>query len=143
MRSSSECVSEARLVLKVCALPGDSRGEMDRGEGQLQAVRTPVGCAGKPPRPIDVGPDGIGRERPSADGRGRCAAPLHTMANEGLLGANVFSQSLTMRPGLYANPVFGMMLQFLNVVRDQKAQVVLVAPGWDGSVPGGGHGGPS
>jgi hypothetical protein len=52
-------------------------------------------------------------------------------------GANVFSQTLTTRPGLYANPVFGMMLQFLSLVRDQRARVVLVAPGWDGSVPGG------
>jgi hypothetical protein len=33
--------------------------------------------------------------------------------------------------------VFGMMLQFLSLVRDQRAQVVVVAPGWDGSVPGG------
>ena len=49
-------------------------------------------------------------------------------------GANVFSQTLTARPGLYANPVFGMMLQFLSLVRDQKAQVVLVAPGWDARV---------
>ena len=44
-------------------------------------------------------------------------------------GANVFSQTLTARPGLYANPVFGMMrLQFLSLVRDRRAQVVLVAP---------------
>jgi hypothetical protein len=59
------------------------------------------------------------------------------VANEGLLGANVFSQTLTGRTGLYANPVFCMMLQFLSFVRDQRAQVVVVAPGWDGSVPGG------
>jgi hypothetical protein len=47
----------------------------------------------------------------------------------------VFSQTLTGKSGLYANPVFGMMLQFLSLVRDQKAQVVVIAPGWDGSVP--------
>jgi hypothetical protein len=57
---------------------------------------------------------------------------------KGSSGANVFSQtSLTGRTGLYANPVFCMMLQFLSLVRDQRAQVVVVAPGWDGSVPGG------
>ena len=48
--------------------------------------------------------------------------------------ANVFSQTLTGRTGLYANPVFCMMLQFLSLVRDQRAQVVFVAPGWDGSI---------
>jgi len=47
-------------------------------------------------------------------------------------GVNVFSQTLTARPGLYANPVFGMMLQFLSLVRDQRARVVLVAPAWVG-----------
>ena len=54
---------------------------------------------------------------------------------EGSSGTNVFSQTLTGKSGLYANPVFGMMLQFLSLVRDQKAQVVVIAPGWDGSVP--------
>ena len=49
----------------------------------------------------------------------------------------MFSQTLTEKSGLYANPVFGMMLQFLSLVRDQKAQVAVVAPGWDKSVPGG------
>jgi hypothetical protein len=49
----------------------------------------------------------------------------------------VFSQTWTEKSGLYANPVFGMMLQFLSLVRDQKAQVAVVAPRWDGSVPGG------
>jgi hypothetical protein len=38
---------------------------------------------------------------------------------------------------MYVNPVFGMMLQFLSLVRDHKAQVVVIAPGWDGAVPGG------
>ena len=54
------------------------------------------------------------------------------MASERFL-ESVFSQTLTARPGLYANPVFGMMLRFLSLVRDQRAQVVLVAPGWGGS----------
>ena len=49
----------------------------------------------------------------------------------------MFSQTLTEKSGLYANPVFGMMLQFLSLVRDQQAQVAVVAPRWDGSVPGG------
>jgi hypothetical protein len=66
------------------------------------------------------------------------ALPHYTRwPGEGSTGTNVFSQTLTGRSGLYANPVFGMMLQFLSMVRDQKAQVVVIAPGWDGSVPGG------
>jgi hypothetical protein len=71
-----------------------------------------------------------------ADGGG--ILPHYTRwPEEGSSGTNVFSQALTGRSGLYANPVFGVMLQFLSLVRDQKAQVVVVAPGWDGSVPGG------
>ena len=50
---------------------------------------------------------------------------------------NVFSQALTGGSGLYANPVFSMMLQFLSMVRGQKAQIVIIAPRWDRSNPGG------
>jgi hypothetical protein len=57
-------------------------------------------------------------------------------------GANVFSQTLTARPGsLYANPVFGMVAAAVpqpGTYATRKLRcVVLVAPGWGGSVPGG------
>jgi hypothetical protein len=102
-----------------------------------------------------MGPRGVRRERP-VDGKGaRYITPLHTVAwggAEDSSGTNVFSQALTGGSGLCANPAFGMKLQFLTLVRDQKAQVAVVAPTWDGSVLYyyyyygsvrlGGHGGP-
>ena len=87
-----------------------------------------------------MGPRGVRRERP-VDGKGaRYITPLHTVAwgeAEDSSGTNVISQALTEESGLCANPAFGMKLQFLTLVRDQKAQVAVVAPRWDGSVPGG------
>jgi hypothetical protein len=47
-----------------------------------------------------------------------------------------FSQTLTVESGLYANTVFGMILQFLNLVRDQKAQVALLPLGGTDQFPG-------
>jgi hypothetical protein len=49
----------------------------------------------------------------------------------------VFSQALTEKSGLCASPLFGMMLQFLSLVRDQQVQVAVVAPRWGESVPRG------
>ena len=40
-------------------------------------------------------------------------------------GVNVFSQLLTDREGLYANPVFAVLLPFLHVLRSQRASVVI------------------
>ena len=83
-----------------------------------------------------MGPS-VRRERP-VDGKGaRYITPLHTVAwggAEDSSGTNVFSQALTEESGLCANPAFGMKLQFLTLVRDQKAQMAVVAPRWDGSV---------
>jgi hypothetical protein len=118
-----ECLSTARLVLKVFALPGESRvAESDRGDSnKLQAGPYFVGCAEHPPGPAAImGPHGVRRERPIAGRRGRYLPHYTRWPREGSSGINVFSQTLTGRSGLYANPVFGMMLQFLSLVRDQS-----------------------
>jgi hypothetical protein len=49
-------------------------------------------------------------------------------------GVNVFSQLLTDREGLYANPVFAVLLPFLHLLRSQRASVVIVVPAWNGSL---------
>jgi len=82
------CVSEARLVLKVCALPRDSIVAEWTAERVNYKLCPPLwGVLDTHLGPLKwdlMASDG--RERPSADGRGQCAAPLHTVANEGLLG---------------------------------------------------------
>ena len=61
-------------------------------KGVTTGCACPFGGCGTPAsaRRVAVGPDGVGRERPNADGRRGCLAPLHTEANEGLLGGKCF-----------------------------------------------------
>ena len=133
-----QCVSQAHLVLKVFALPGKTRiaeWTAERVNYKLSlalwnALGTRLG-----PLQWDLMASDANAQSWTAGGD---ALPHYTRwPEEGSSGTNVFSQTLTGRSGLYANPVFGIMLQFLSLVRDQEAQVVVVAPGWDGSVPGG------
>ena len=49
-------------------------------------------------------------------------------------GVNVFSQLLAGREGLYANPVFAVLLPFLHLLRSHRASVVIVVPAWNGSL---------
>jgi len=132
------CVSDAHLVLKVCTLPGDSRvaeWTAERANYRLCPPLWGVLDARLGPLQWDLMASDANAQTLTAEGD---ALPHYTRwPARSSSGTNVFSQTLTARPGLYANPVFSMMLQFLNLVRDQRAQVVLVAPGWDGSVPGG------
>ena len=126
------------MVLKVCALPEDSRGTewaAERINYKLCPSLWGVLNARLGPLQWDLMASDANAQALAAGGG---TLPHYTRwPARGSSGVNVFSQTLTARPGLYANPVFGMMLQFLSLVRDQRAQVVLVAPGWGGSVPGG------
>ena len=133
-----QCVSRAHLVLKVFALPGKSRvaeWSAERVNYKLcptlwDTLNTSLGPLQWDLMASDANAQSL------TEGSG--VLPHYTRwPAEGSAGINVFSQTLTGRSGLYANPVFGMMLQFLSMVRDQKAQVVIVAPGWNGSIPGG------
>jgi len=132
-----ECVSGACLVLKVCALPEHSRGAewaAERINYTLSPSLWSVLNARMGPLLWDLMASDANVQAVAAGGS---TLPRYTRwPAEGSSGMNVFSQTLTARPGLYTNPVFGMMPQFLSQ-RDQRAKVVLVAPGWAGSIPGG------
>ena len=133
-----ECVSGACLVLKVCALPEHSRGAewaAERINYKLSPSLWSILNARMGPLQWDLMASDANAQAVTAGGS---TLPHYTRwPAMGSSGVNVFSQTLTARPGLYANPVFGMMLQFLSLMKDQKAKVVLVAPGWAGSIPGG------
>jgi|AntAceMinimDraft_11_1070367.scaffolds.fasta_scaffold36726_1 hypothetical protein len=113
-----ECLSTARLVLRVFALPKESARN-----GPHESKQYPVSClvGGLKPGPAAMGPRGVRRERPVDGKEARYITPLHTVAwggAEDSSGTNVFSQALTEESGLCANPAFGMKLQFLTLVRD-------------------------
>ena len=133
-----ECVSKARLVLKVCALPGGSRVAEWTAERFNYKLCLPLwGVLDTRLGPLQWDLMASDANAQSLAGGGGALPHYTRWPAKGSSGANVFSQTLTGRTGLYANPVFCMMLQFLSLMRDQRAQVVVVAPGWDGSVPGG------
>jgi hypothetical protein len=122
----------------VCALPGGSRvAEWTAGRPNYRLCRPlwDVLDARLGPLQWDLMASDANAQTLAGGGG---ALPHYTRwPAEGSSGANISSQTLTGKSGLYANPVFCMMLQFLSLVRDQRAQVAVVAPGWDGSVPGG------
>jgi hypothetical protein len=125
-----ECVFGACLVLKFCALPEHSRGAewaAERINYKLSPSLWRVLNAHMGPLQWNLMASDANTQAVAAGGS---TLPHNTRwPAVGSSGVNVFSQTLTARPGLYANPVFGMMLQFLSLVRDRKAKVVLVAPG--------------
>jgi hypothetical protein len=134
-----ECLTPARLVLKVFALQRESTRNGPHESRQKRvpylwdALSTRLG-----PLQWDLVESDAGQSLAN-EGR-RYTTPLHTVAwggAEDSSGTDVFSQALTEKSGLCTSPVFAMMLQFLSLVRDQKAQVAVVAPRWDESVPRG------
>ena len=80
-----ECLSKARLVLKVFALPRGSTSRNGPHESIQEPVPYLVGCAKHTPGPATMGPRGVRRERPVAGRGGRYITPLHTVAWGGLL----------------------------------------------------------
>ena len=134
-----ECLTPARLVLKVFALQRESTRNGPHESRQKRvpylwdALSTRLG-----PLQWDLVESDAGQSLAN-EGR-RYTTPLHTVAwggAEDSSGTDVFSQALSEKSGLCTSPVFAMMLQFLSLVRDQKAQVAVVAPRWDESVPRG------
>ena len=133
-----DCISKARLILKVCALPGSSRRAEWKAERLNYKLCPPLwdvlnsrfGPFQWDLMASDANAHSLPRESDAITHYKRWPTAYSS-------GGNVFSQTLTGKTGLYANPVFRMMLHFLSLVRDQKAQVVVIAPGWDGSVPNG------
>jgi len=99
------------LVLKVCALPEDSRGTewaAERINYKLCPSLWGVLNARLGPLQWDLMASDANAQALAAGGG---TLPHYTRwPARGSSGVNVFSQTLTARPGLYDNPVFGMML---------------------------------
>jgi hypothetical protein len=74
-----ECLSTARLVLRVFALPGESTRNGPH-ENKQEPVPCLVGSAEHPPGPATMGRRGVRRERPVDGEGGRYITPLHTVA---------------------------------------------------------------
>ena len=78
-------------------------------------------------RRVAVGPDGVGRERPNADGRRECLAPLHTEANEGLLGGKCFLPDPDREAWAVCQPLHGEVSQRRVLAQRDAVGVLEVA----------------
>jgi len=139
-------VSKAKILVKVLAIPADSVAARRKDERKNYRLCPKLFHAGVVSRfgavlcDLMASDENAQRARLSEEGGGAVVAGLEHYTrwpSAGSAGVNVFSQSLSERPGLYANPVFATLLPFFHLLRHQRASAVVVVPGWDGAVPGG------
>ena len=132
-----DIVSAARVLVTALALPADSdRARFDSEKAHYRLDPALWEDVGRRFGPLQW-------DLMASDGNAQCGQdgrplPHYTRwPSAGSSGVNVFSQLLAGREGLYANPVFAVLLPFLHLLRSQRASVVVVVPAWSGSLPSG------